>query len=513
MRNNLIVSVLIGLAITLGVVWLVFLFNGGGEGLVSHIITLQRGASIIRMPAVAGAFYPDAKEELSAQIDYLLTQASTTPISEHIRIMIVPHAGYEYSGAVAASAYRALSANRAGVRSVPTIILIGSGHKVSVEGAAFDSHDAWQTPLGKIPVNKELRDMLVRQSTLFHLDAAAHKDEHSLEVQLPFLQKTFVQFEIVPLLVNKATEEEQNRISAALASLPGDIILIASTDLSHYPIYEDATAADTKVIESLLSGNAEQMKRSIAQLETQHIREAVTFMCAQPAVEIALKVAQLWGADERRLLKYANSGDSFVGDKSRVVGYAAMTFTSARKDSELLPIEQEQLLRIARTSVESYVNTQVIPQVQDDSFFLNQERGAFVTIKKNDTLRGCIGQFNPDAPLYQLVSQMAIAAAVEDHRFLPINQGELGELTYEISILSPLRKIKDWREIEIGKHGVRVRKGSREGIFLPQVATENNWGLGEFMGELCSQKVGMASDCWKDPHAELYIFTAQVFGE
>lgn len=513
MRNKLTASVIAGLAITLCAVWLVFLFTGGGEGFISRVFVAQRRAINIRMPAVAGSFYPSHREELSAQLDSLLARATTTPLSDHIRVMVVPHAGYEYSGGTAAYAYKALAANRNDDRGAPTVILIGSGHRVNVNGAAIDSHDAWQTPLGKVPIDAKIRDILVASNALFHIDANAHKEEHSLEVQVSFLQKILPQFSLVPILVNSATDEEKNRISAAIAALPGDVVIIASTDLSHYPSYEEAIAVDAKAIDAMMSGNAEKVRSTIAQLESSRTPALVTFMCAQPAVEIALKAAQLWGADGSQLLAYANSGDSRAGDPSRVVGYAAIVFASARKGSELIPQEQEELLNIARTTAEAYVKQTLIPPLRSDPFFLNQKRGAFVTIKKRGVLRGCIGHFMPQEPLYQIVSQMAVAAATKDARFPPIAPEELDELTYEVSVLSPLRIIKDWREIEVGTHGVRVRVGSKEGVFLPQVASENNWGLEEFMGELCSQKMGMARDCWKGPHAELSVFTAQVFGE
>ena len=514
MKNSFIASVAIGLAITLGIVWLIFLFQKEGDSFVSRVTITQMNVNRVRKPAVAGAFYPDDKMELTAQLEQLFASGEPLSTRGFIRAMVVPHAGYVYSGKTAAHAYKALSANvDKENRTALTVILIGSGHTVNVRGAVIDAHDRWETPLGEVAIATDIRDMLLHRSALFTVEKDAHREEHSLEVQVPFLQYSLSHFKILPILLNSATPDEMQQISHALASIDGDVVIIASSDLSHYPSYDDAKAADEKVIASIMSGEIGKLKNTLHQLAQSLIPQAVTFLCAQPAVEVALEVAQLWDAKESRFLHYSNSGDAPAGDKARVVGYTSLAFISQRKGNELVAEEKETLLRTARASVESYVKTAAIPHAQDGSFFLNQARGAFVTIKKNGILRGCIGRFEPDIPLLPLVSQMAIAAATEDHRFLPVSQEEIGELIYEISVLSPLRKIKDWREIEIGTHGVRVRKGSREGVFLPQVATENNWGLEEFMGELCSQKMGMASDCWKDPHAELYVFTAQVFGE
>lgn len=185
-----------------------------------------------------------------------------------------------------------------------------------------------------------------------------------------------------------------------------------------------------------------------------------------------------------------------------------------RRGNLLNKDEKEKLLEIAQTSVETFIREGKAPEFQIENPILNQNLGAFVTLKKDGQLRGCIGRFSPtDIPLYQVVSQMAISAATQDRRFYPVTNSELEDLKYEISVLSVLEKIENWREIEVGKHGVQIRKGLRSGVFLPQVATENNWDLEKFMGELCFQKVGLEWDCWKREDVELYTFTAQVFGE
>lgn len=172
--------------------------------------------------------------------------------------------------------------------------------------------------------------------------------------------------------------------------------------------------------------------------------------------------------------------------------------------------EQQKLLQIAKSAVETYIETGKIIEIEEDNPNLNQHQGVFVTLEKDNNLRGCIGIFESNEPLYQNVIEMAIAAATQDPRFSPISKDELNKLEYEISVLSPLRKINSWKEIEIGKHGVEIKQGSRSGVFLPQVATENNWDLDTFMSVLCSQKAGLPSDCWKNPETEIYVFTAQI---
>jgi len=187
--------------------------------------------------------------------------------------------------------------------------------------------------------------------------------------------------------------------------------------------------------------------------------------------------------------------------------------SSPQAISELNQSEQKRLLEIARQAVETYVKEGKTIKIQENDPILNKLRGAFVTLKKNGELRGCIGIFEPSIPLYRVVIEMGISAAVNDSRFTPVTKSELDKLEYEISVLSPLRKVDSWKDIEIGKHGVEIVRGLRKGVFLPQVATENDWDLDTFMSTLCTQKAGLPADCWKDSRTEIYVFTAQVFGE
>lgn len=172
--------------------------------------------------------------------------------------------------------------------------------------------------------------------------------------------------------------------------------------------------------------------------------------------------------------------------------------------------EQQKLLEIARSAVETHVRTGKFIEIKEENPDLNEHLGAFVTLKIDNDLKGCIGTFSADKPLYKTVIEMAIAAATQDPRFSSVSKDELNKLEYEISVLSPLRKVGSWKEIEIGKHGVEIRQGGRSGVFLPQVATENNWNLNTFMSVLCSQKAGLPEDCWKNPETEIYVFTAQI---
>jgi len=473
----------------------------------------------IRQPAVAGQFYPTGKEELAQMVSRFLKEAELpqpfdSSQSGKINGLILPHAGYVFSGSVAAYGFKAIQG-----QEIRKVILIGPSHHQSLAEAVIDNNDSWQTSLGRVNLDTRLRDALVKESSLFKIDSSPHQPEHCLEVMLPFLQMTLKDFQILPILVNQLTNDNLVEISQSLGKyLDGQTLVIASSDMSHYPAYGQANYADKKVIEAILTGQVSELRGTINQLGKENIPNLDTCLCGQGAVEVLMTIAQEKKAEEIKLFKYANSGDAAVGDKSQAVGYSAISFSwpEESKQSPETSFNQEQkdkLLEIARTSVENYILKNKMPEFVVRDPLLNEPLGAFVTLRKDGQLRGCLGRFEPDIPLYRVVSQVALAAATQDARFRPIQVSELNDLEYEISVLSPLEKIDDWRQIELGKHGVQIRRGSISGVFLPQVAAENNWDLDKFMGELCFQKAGLSWDCWKKDDVDIYIFTAQVFGE
>ena len=288
-----------------------------------------------------------------------------------------------------------------------------------------------------------------------------------------------------------------------------NVLLIASTDLSHYPKYDDAKYSDGKVIESILAGEREKLREAINKLENEGIENLQTCACGHDAIEVVMGLME---GKKSQLLKYANSGD-VSGEKNQVVGYTAIVFTSEKSENELNKEQQKRLLEIAKQSLESYLKEGKILKFEEDDSLLNKPMGAFVTLKEHGELRGCIGVFEPDIPLYQVVAETVISSAINDPRFMPVTKEELPLLEYKISVLSPLKKVDSYKDVEIGKHGVKIVRGSRSGVFLPQVATENNWDRDTFLSILCTQKAGLSADCWKDEDTDLYVFTAQVFDE
>jgi len=481
----------------------------------------------VRKAAVAGGFYPGDKTTLAQYVDALLRQADPPEIKEPIRALMVPHAGYIYSGPVAAYAYKVLEG-----RDIKTVILISNSHTEWFDGISVYKEGAFETPLGQVGIDKELTQKLLAADPRILERPSAHEREHALEVQLPFLQRVLKDFKIVPIVFGNDSPELTQILAEALKKNMGEkTLIVASTDMSHYPPYEDAKSADLETLQAINTGRADALDAMLERLAAKRVPNAQTFLCGVSGVRTVLLLAQTLGPTTPVFLKYANSGDSLAGDKSRVVGYGAVAFvakqstmpaapplgTEEKKTSTnekgMTPQEKEELLKIARATVESYVKTGKIPEFSPASPALKQPLGAFVTLRENEQLRGCIGRFDPSGPLYLIVQQMAISAASQDPRFRPVSADELGKLEYEISVLSPLRKVATADVIELGKHGVQISKGFHHGVFLPQVATETGWSKEEFLGELCSQKAGLPRNCWKDPDVELQVFTADVFSE
>ncbi|MFH1182957.1 MAG: AmmeMemoRadiSam system protein B [Candidatus Moraniibacteriota bacterium] len=480
----------------------------------------------IRRSVVAGMFYPADRDELSDKIDEFLRNVRIKG-ENSIRIpkvILVPHAGYEYSGQVAAYGYKLLED-----RDVKTVLLLGSSHNYPVSGIITDGSDSWETPLGKVELDQDLISKL-----RLPIDPEPFISEHSLEVQLPFLQKVLpAGFKIVPILVGDIDHiGTEHALFLYFASniakyINENTLVIISSDMSHYPSYDDAKKSDQKVINSILTGDINKFEATIAGLEKDNIPNAATFMCAHPAVELGMTIAKQIKANNIQLLKYANSGDA-TGDKSRVVGYASIGFffsisNDNRVETGHAPFllekeERDELLKIARDSVESFVKNGKIPnfisRVETQNFAsLHKKSGIFVTLEIADNLRGCIGLMESNLPLYETISEMAVAAATQDPRFVPVSAEDLPRIKYEISVLSPMEKVNNVDEIELGKHGVKVQNSGRSGVFLPQVALETGWELEEFMAHLCRDKAGLPADCWQDSSTEVYIFTAEVFSD
>jgi hypothetical protein len=464
----------------------------------------------VRKPVVAGSFYPADARELAKMVDGLLAQAKVPAIQDVVAV-VSPHAGYPYSGPVAAYSYAVLKG-----RPIGRVVVISPSHIDAFPFAAVYDGAAYATPLGQVPVDQAFAAKLAAATPAAKLSSRGHtaggdRGEHALEVQLPFLQRALGEFKLVPIIMGDQSYEASRGLGLALARLmaePGTVI-VASSDLSHYHPYDVAVSLDRKTLRAI----EEWDYLSLSQNLERHVWEA----CGGGPIVAAMIAADKLGARRATLLKYANSGDT-AGDKSGVVGYGAMAFSRSGGGGggaafSLNEQEKRELLSLARRSVASAVRDHRMYEYQvAGSAALTQERGAFVTLKKNGELRGCIGYVSPLKPLPLTVRDVAAYAAVDDNRFPPVTASELADLEYEISVLSPLRRIWDVKEIQVGRDGLVVRKGSHEGLLLPQVATEQHWDRMKFLAQTCV-KAGLEPDAWKDADTEIFGFTALVFGD
>ncbi len=467
-----------------------------------------------RNPVAAGSYYPANQAQLTSLLDQCMAQAASPKVSGDVLAVLVPHAGYVFSGSVAASSFNQIPKEM----KFNTVFVIGSSHHVLFDGASIYNQGHYITPLGTVPVNLELANDLINANDCFGFFPEAHTNEHSIEVQLPFLQHRFThEFQIIPIVIG--TQDVQRCRDIAKALLPylnPNNLFVISTDFSHYPSYEDAVKVDKKTASAILANAPEKLIRTLQENTREGVPGLVTSMCGWSSVLSLLYMTE--HRDDIKVLHidYKNSGDTEYGDKSRVVGYNSICFTQDKEEPSAFYLDEKdkkELLKIARKTMEEYVLHQRIPEftTHDYSKNLLTPAGAFVTLQKNDTLRGCIGQFEPDHPLYEVVRDMSISSSTRDYRFPPVTPDELSDIHIEISVLSPMKKIESVDEIVLGKHGIYIVQGSRSGTFLPQVATQTGWDLENFLGHCAKDKAGIGWDGWKD--ADIYVYEAFVFGE
>ncbi|MFA5388755.1 MAG: AmmeMemoRadiSam system protein B [Candidatus Omnitrophota bacterium] len=469
-------------------------------------------ADDIRKPAVAGMFYPASKKELAGKVDNFLAAAKKIDMKGKILALIVPHAGYDYSGQVAGHGFKQLEGT-----DFKKIIILSPSHYVGFSGMSVYNKGSFETPLGLVKIDEELANKIMAKDKRFVFYPEAYAKEHAIEVEVPFLQRIYKDkdFKIVPIMMGSLASGDIRILSDALYDvMDKDTLLVVSVDLSHYHPYDKAVALDTSGISAIEKLDADWLARQINNGDTE--------IDAPLAVLSAIMFANRSGA-KAKVLKYANSGD-VAGDKSRVVGYSSIVIYTPdmpgdkedgiMKNEYLNKEEKAKLLEIARLSVTEAITgrKQFFPAVTEER--LKEKCGAFVTLKNKGGLRGCIGYIQAVKPLAETVKDVARSAAIEDYRFRydPITEKELVELELDISVLTPLKKIRDINEIEIGKHGLYIKQGGYSGLLLPQVATEYGWDRETFLKQTCV-KAGLPQNAWKDKSTEIYIFSAEVFGE
>lgn len=496
------------------------------EGGDEQVSTGESGASgEVRSPVVAGAFYPGDPDVLARDVDQYLEAATPPTVGGELLAIISPHAGYMYSGGVAAHAYAYLKN-----REFDSVIVVAPSHRYPVRGASVFDGAGYETPLGVVDVDRDLVAAITDASKGIVYEPRAHASEHSLEVQVPFLQRTLREFLIVPVIMGDQSEGRATllakQIAGAVRQSGRRVLLVASTDLSHYHNHSTAVELDSRIIDRVNAFDPEGLLAALASGECE--------ACGGGPTAVVMMAARELGADVASVVKYATSGD-VTGDRSQVVGYMAAvllrsespdagdapledgagksegTISSAPRTG-LAPEEKRALLELARGSIEAALAGRNLPRATLESEALDAKSGAFVTLHKQGRLRGCIGYIEAVKPLRLAVSDMAIQAAFHDPRFPPVVLEELPELHVEISVLSPLEKVADVSEIEVGKHGLVIEDGRARGLLLPQVPVEYGWDRDTFLEHTC-MKAGLPPDRWRSEGVTITKFTAEVFAE
>ncbi|MCD6162133.1 MAG: AmmeMemoRadiSam system protein B [candidate division Zixibacteria bacterium] len=491
----------------------------------------------IRQPAVAGSFYPGEPSELAKMIAQMMSQVDKPSIAGDIVGLVAPHAGYIYSGLVASYAYKTIQG-----MEYKDVIVIGPSHAEAFSGAAVYNGDAYQTPLGIININKELSRKIASNSKLVQLSDKGHHlttrgGEHSLEVQLPFLQTVLGNFELTAIVMGSQDMQTCRGLAESIfEACKGrkDVLIVASSDLSHFHSYDTAIALDSRVADLINSYDYIQLHK---ELEENKIEA-----CGGGPIVTAMAVSEMMGAGTAKVVKYANSGD-VSGDKSSVVGYLSAVFskeTIVKKvyeineeaqsekiedgdnDVEINPAsavdfglsndEKMLLLNLSREAIRAvFSKNQFELDESEYSGVLAEERGAFVTLTIGGQLRGCIGYIKAVKPLYQTIAEMAVQAAFHDPRFRPLTESEFESVDIEISVLTPMTLVEDPNTVVVGRDGLYIIRGYNSGLLLPQVPVEQGWDKETFLNQTCL-KAGLPSGTWKEAGTQIYRFQADIFG-
>ncbi|MFP4469426.1 MAG: AmmeMemoRadiSam system protein B [Bacteroidales bacterium] len=485
------------------------MFGSIFSGKAQHGTTLKD-----REPCVAGQFYSGTAPELRAELKDMFARAKPRATANTVAI-ISPHAGYIFSGDVAASAFNQVDPEKA----YHHIFLIGSSHRTYFDGASIYNAGNYKTPLGTVDVDIDLANKLMAEHEVFSYRNDAHASEHSLEVQVPFLQYHLKKdFRIIPIVIATQSEETVSKIADALRPYFNDRnLFVISSDFSHYPPYSQANEVDKATAEAIASNSVEIFINALKDNEQQKIPNLATSMCGWSSMLMLLNLTEGRAEIDYELIEYKNSGDQSYGDKGRVVGYWAIAVqkkkSEAGRDFSLTEAEQNKLLAIARQTITGWITQKEFPLIDTQALtpVLLKPAGAFVSLHSEGKLRGCIGRFDAQEPLYKVVQDMAVAAATSDSRFLPVTAEELNEFDVEISVLTPMIMIDTISQIELGRHGIYIKQGYCSGTFLPQVAINTGWTLEELLGHCARDKARIGWDGWKT--AEIYTYEAIVFGE
>ncbi|MFC2069760.1 AmmeMemoRadiSam system protein B [Chloroflexota bacterium] len=441
---------------------------------------------MIRNAVVAGQFYPGSPEELKTMIKGMIDEETE---KEEAIGMVLPHAGYIYSGPV-------VGATVSRVELKDTAVIIGPSHTGSGKPQSIMTEGIWKTPLGDVEIDSALAKKIADNSQYLEEDDRAHTYEHCIEVQLPFLQYVKPDIKLVPIVLGYANgdvyKEVGMAIAAAVKELGKDVVIIASSDMNHYEEQEVTREKDNEAIEAMLALDEDELIK--------RVREFNITMCGYATAVSLITAAKELGVKGAELVRYQTSGD-VTGDYSSVVGYAGIIFSGESAEAEMSPI-----VKLAKQTVESYITEGATPEPPEMPTPEMKERaGVFVSIHKAGELRGCIGTFEPTTnSVAEEIIGNAVASATRDPRFHPITPDELEDLEYSVDVLTKPEPVESEEELDPKKYGVIVQAGYSRGLLLP--ALEGVDTVEEQIA-ICRQKAGIPP---KEP-VQLYRFEVKRY--
>ncbi len=477
-------------------------------------------AKVVLHASLAGTpWYSNNPDTLKQQFDSFFEKAKPETI-ENVIALIMPHAGYQWSGQTAAFGLKTTE------KKYERIVVIGPSHRTAMEEIiSVPRATHFETPLGQIPLDTEFIDKLLKFPMVQNVPQA-HQSENSIEMELPILQYCQEDFKLVPIVAGQCSLEAVEKAGAILRSLLDEnTLVIASSDFVHYGrahLYVPFTENIPEQIKELDMGAYQHIANLDAKGFLEYKRKTGATICG--AVPIAILLSMMNEPSKAHLVQYATSGE-LTGDFSNSVSYMSIAFSGVwvnhpeietrANNSELTDEDKKQLLLLARKTMVYALQNRRIPEASDLGITISDAmqpvRAAFVTLKKNSQLRGCIGDIIPLRPLYKSVITNAIHACVNDGRFAPVSQYELRDITIEISALTEPIPTRSPDKIRIGIDGVILRKNGRSAVFLPQVAPEQGWDVEQMLTNL-SMKARLPADGWKEG-ASFLVFQAEVFGE
>jgi len=480
--------------------------------------------SIIRTPAVAGQFYPASALLLEKEMHkYLYDSADDIyPKLATPRAIIVPHAGYQFSGDIAGKAYQTIKEPE----KIKRVVVLAHSHQIYFDGASLGKYSSFATPLGDIVIDQNACKRLLDKNPLFSNRVDVHHLEHSLEVQLPFLQTILPHAQLVPIICGQLKLAEIHSIAETLYELlwQKDTLFVVSSDFTHYGKSFNYTPFHlniAKQLEKLDMGAISEIINFKTIGFYEYVESTKATICGKIPITILLRILNLQKEYMQGILvKYTTSG-KLTHDYSHTVSYASIIFVEQNGEKNrkyewvLSDYDKQYLLNLARTTLQK--TFKIMPEVANShseltlTSALKNKGASFVTLHKNGELRGCIGTLEASEPLYHNVRKNVLNAAFKDYRFPPVSMEELEQLEIEISALSPFYPIKNLEEFVIGKHGIILQKNGKHAVFLPQVAVEQKWDKETTLGQL-ALKAGIKFDAWQ-AGATLFVFEAVVFKE